>query len=498
MGEYQAREGNRLPASRFALVASARDMRGSSPEDGLFDLVVIGSGPAGEKGAAQAAYHGHSVAVVERRPPPRPDVVTVVGGVPVKALRDTAVYLSGWARRDIYGVGISLAPDLLMNRLRARTADVVMTMSGAVRENLIRHGVELVQGEARLGPDLSVIVRAEDGTERTLQARVILLATGSHPHHPPDVPFDDPDVHDSETVLSIDRLPQSMMVVGGGPVGSEYASIFAALGVSVTLVDRGTRLLPMLDGEMSEALAESLRRSGVRLMFGAQVDSVGRDAEGLLVVVDGETIRPQVILHAVGRAGNVEALGLAEVGVEVDGRGRIRVDDNFQTTAPGIYAAGDIIGPPGLASVAMEQARVSMCRAFDIRFKDAVDPVVPTGIYTLPEASMVGMTEEAAKSAGEDVETGRAYFSANARARIAGSTEGLVKLVFRASDRRLVGAHILGEEATELIHVAQAVLHKGGTVDEFIDTTFNFPTRADAYKYAAYDGLQRLDQRAAQ
>ncbi|HVC38491.1 MAG TPA: Si-specific NAD(P)(+) transhydrogenase [Candidatus Dormibacteraeota bacterium] len=471
-------------------------MRASQPKEGRFDLVVIGSGPAGEKGAAQAAYHGHSVAVVERRNPPGAGAIAVVGGVPVKALRDTAVYLSGWSRRDIYGVGISLAPDLVMDRLRARTSDVVNTMATAVRENLKRHGVEQVHGDARLGEDQTVIVRDSEGGERQLQARVILLATGSHPHHPLDVPFDDPDVHDSETVLAIKRLPERMMVVGGGPVGSEYASIFGALGVKVTLVDRGSRLLPLLDGEMSEALAQSLIRSGVRIMLGAQVESVTRDADGLVVVVDGEVLRPQVVLHAVGRAGNVEGLELAQAGVESDSRGRIRVDRNYQTAVPGIYAAGDIIGPPGLASVAMEQARVAMCHAFDIRFKDAVDPVVPTGIYTLPEAAMVGLTEEAARTAGEDVETGRALFAANARARIAGSTEGLVKLVFRASDRRLVGAHILGEEATELIHIAQALLHEGATIDEFIDTTFNFPTRADAYKYAAYDGLQRLDERA--
>jgi NAD(P) transhydrogenase len=462
-----------------------------------FDLVVVGSGPAGEKGAAQAAYHGHRVAVVERRPPPRPGAVAAVGGVPVKALRDTAVYLSGWTRRDIYGVGITLAPDLLMDRLRARTADVVITMAAAVRENLVRHGIEIVEGQARLGPDRTVTVSRPDGSERVLRGKVILLATGSHPHHPADVPFDDPDVHDSETVLSLERVPERMMVVGGGPVGSEYASIFAALGVKVTLVDRGTRLLPMLDSELSEALAESVQRSGVRLMMGAQVDSVDRDQEGLKVVVDGEVLRPQVVIHAVGRAGNVEGLGLEEVGVAVDGRGRVQVDANFQTTSPGIYAAGDIIGPPGLASVAMEQARVAMCRAFDIRFKDKVDAVVPTGIYTLPETAMAGLTEDAARAAGEDVETGRAYFAANARARISGSTEGVLKLVFRASDRKLVGAHILGEEATELIHIAQAVLHTGGTVDEFIDTTFNFPTRADAYKYAAYDGLGRLDARSS-
>jgi len=465
-------------------------VRARSPESDQFDLVVIGSGPAGEKGANQAAYHGYRVAVIERRSGPGGAAIAA-SGIPVKALRDTAVYLTGWSRRSVYGIGISLAPDLLMNRLRAHTTDVVTTMTAAVQETLMRHGVELVHGEARLGPDRSVIVRDEDG-ERTLHARVILLATGSHPFHPPDIPFDDPDVHDSETMLSIERMPDRLLVIGGGPVGSEYASIFAALGVEVTLVDRGTRLLPLLDGELSEALAESLRGSGARLMLGSQVQSIQRDADGLTVYVDGEALHPQVVMHAVGRAGNVEGLGLAEAQVEVDDRGRVRVDHNFQTTAPGIYAAGDITGPPGLASVAMEQARVAMCRAFNIPLKEAVDSFVPTGIYTLPEASMVGLSEEAARAISDDVATGRAFFESNARARIAGSTDGLVKLVFRASDGGLLGAHILGEEATELIHIAQAVLHRSGTIDEFIDTTFNFPTRADAYKYAAYDGLAHV------
>ena len=246
--------------------------KASSPKAGRFDLVVIGSGPAGEKGANQAAYFGHRVAVVERRSEPGGAAIAV-SGVPVKALRDTAVYLTGWSRRDVYGIGISLAPDLVMNRLRARITDVVATMTAAVGENLKRHGVELVHGDARLGPDRTVIVRNDTG-ERTLRAGVVLLATGSHPHHPPDVPFADPDVHDSETVLSIERLPERLLVVGGGPVGSEYASIFAALGVEVTLVDRGTRLLRLLDGELSEALAQSLKRSGARLMLGAQVESV--------------------------------------------------------------------------------------------------------------------------------------------------------------------------------------------------------------------------------
>jgi NAD(P) transhydrogenase len=468
---------------------------GTPTQTDAFDLVVIGSGPAGEKGANQAAYFGHSVAVVERRSRVGGAAIEV-SGVPVKALRDTAVYLTGWSRRDVYGVGISLAPDLVMDRLRARTTDVITTMTQAVRENLERHGVAAIQGDARLGPDRSVIVRTGEG-ERMLRAKVILLATGSHPHHPAGIPFDDPDVHDSETILTVDRLPERVMVVGAGPVGCEYASILAALGVGVTLVDPGERPLPMLDAELSEALAESLQRSGARLMLRSRVRSVTRDAQGLVADVEGELLRPHVMLHAVGRAGNVEGLGLAEAGVEADERGRVKVDENFRTTAEGIYAAGDVTGPPGLASVAMEQARVAMCRAFDIPFKETIDATIPAGIYTLPETSMVGLTEQAARDRGEDVETGRALFEANARARIAGSTDGLLKLVFRAEDKRLLGCHILGEEATELIHIAQAVLHEEGTIDDFIDTTFNFPTRADAYKYAAYDGLQRLQARAS-
>jgi NAD(P) transhydrogenase len=474
-----------------------------------FDLIVIGSGPAGDKGASQAAYFGHSVAVVERRK----DVggaAIAVSGVPVKALRDTAVYLTGWSRRDVYGVGISLAPDLIMNRLRARITDVVTTMQAAVAANLERHGVELVHGSARLGPVVdtpegerhTVVVTDDDGSERTLTARRVLLATGSRPAHPADVPWDDPDVYDSEGILALGRLPEHLVVVGGGAVGAEYASIFADLGSQVTVVSRGTRLLPILDHEISDALADSLRASGARLLLGQETTDITRDDQGLLVRVGSETFRPDALLHAGGREGNVDGLGLAEAGVDADERGRVHVDEHFETTVPGIFAAGDVTGPPGLASVAMEGARVAMCRAFDIPFKDHLDTVIPTGIYTLPEVSSVGMTEDEARRAdtaaggsGNDVETGKAFFTGNARAMISGGTEGLVKLVFRASDKVLLGAHILGEEATELIHVAQAVLHRGGVIDEFIDTTFNFPTRADAYKYAAYDGLQRLQAR---
>ncbi|MFN8156874.1 MAG: Si-specific NAD(P)(+) transhydrogenase [Candidatus Nanopelagicales bacterium] len=453
-----------------------------------YDLVVIGSGPAGEKGATQAAYYGHRVAVVERRAGAGGSAIAV-SGVPVKALRDAALYLSGWSRKETFGVGLDLSRVEVMARLRGHTQDVVSSMAAAVAANLDRHGVEVVHGQARIGADRTVTVEAPDGSTRVLRAGTVLLATGSRPHHPEGMPFDDPDVHDSESILSIDALPRRIVIVGGGPVGTEYASILSSVGVEVTLVDPGGRLLPMVDAEVADALADSLVRSGAALVLDGRVRSVRREGGELALDLGDRELRADAVLHALGRTGNVEGMGLEELGVEVGPRGRVRVDRDFRTTVPWVFAAGDITGPPGLASVAMEQARVAMCRAFGIPFKEVLDEFVPTGIYTLPEVSMVGLTEAAARELSDDVGTGRTWFSGNARARISGSTEGMLKLVFRQSDRTLLGAHIVGEEATELIHVAQAVLHRGGAIDEFIDTTFNFPTRADAYKYAAYDGL---------
>ncbi|HET7900725.1 MAG TPA: Si-specific NAD(P)(+) transhydrogenase [Candidatus Nanopelagicales bacterium] len=454
-----------------------------------YDLVVIGSGPAGEKGATQAAYYGHRVAVVERRAGAGGSAIAV-SGVPVKALRDAALYLSGWSRRDTFGVGLDLTRAEVMSRLHGHTFGVVSSMAEAVAANLDRHGVDVVHGDASVGADRTVSVSAPDGSTRVLHAGTVLLATGSRPHHPAGLPFDDSDVHDSESILSIDALPARIVIVGAGPVGTEYASILAAVGVDVTLVDPGGRLLPMVDSEVADALAGSLERAGATLVLDGRVQSVVRDGDELVVDLgEGRTLRADAVLHALGRTGNVEGMGLEELGVEIGPRGRVVVDRDFRTTVPWVYAAGDITGPPGLASVAMEQARVAMCRAFGIPFKEVLDEFVPTGIYTLPEVSMVGLTEAAARALSDDVGTGRTWFSGNARARISGSTEGMLKLVFRQSDRTLLGAHIVGEEATELIHVAQAVLHRGGAIDEFIDTTFNFPTRADAYKYAAYDGL---------
>jgi NAD(P) transhydrogenase len=464
--------------------------------DDRYDMVVVGAGPAGEKAAAQAAYFDRRVAVIERS--------SALGGamaasaVTTKAMREAALYLTGFRRRDVYGASIDLHPQAVIDRLRARAVDVAMMMSEAVRENFHRHGIELVKGSAILGPGCTVSVSPPEGAPGSvLAADVVLIATGSRPFHPPGIPFDDPDVLDSETARELDRPMSSLVVVGGGAVACEYASIFMALGAEVTLVDRGERLLPFLDSECSAQVAECFRSFGMTVLPKLGVTQVTRDGDGLRVETSaGTVIRPEKIIFAAGRKGNTEELGLAAAGVNTDERGRIAVDDHFQTTASGIYAAGDVIGPPALASASMEQGRVAACYALGIPFKETIDPLTPFGVYSIPECAMVGVTEDEAGARGIDYVTGVSRFSDNSRAAIAGITEGILKLVVDCNDRRLLGVHIVGEGATELVHQGQAVLHFGGTIDYFIHATFDVPTLSDAYKYAAYDCLQRIASRS--
>lgn len=460
-----------------------------------YDLVVIGSGPAGEKAAVQAAYFGKRVAIVERHDIVGGAGVTYAGMIPTKTLREAALYITGFRKRDIYGVSVELDPQKLYATLRKRTSEVIETMSRSVRQNIDRHRIELVRGAAQLAGDGNVLVSTRRGGERQLHASAIVIATGSRPFRPPAIPFDDPDVLDAEEVLEIDSAPRSVVVVGGGAIGCEHASIFTALGAHVTLVDRGERLLSYVDAELSHILARSFTAMGMHLRLGTGLKTVERDDQGLRVELDdGSEVRPDKLLFASGRSGNTETLDLAAAGVDVDDRGRIVVDDSFLTSAEGVYAAGDVIGPPALASTAMEQGRVAACRAFGIEFKDMVDPSPPTGVYSIPEIAAVGLTEQDATSQGISYVVGRGRFEGNSRANIAGATEGMVKLLFAKSDRTLLGVHILGESATEAIHVGQAAMKHGDTVDYFIDTTFNVPTLCEAYKYAAYDGLQRWQQ----
>ena len=454
-----------------------------------FDLVVIGSGPAGEKGAAQAAYFGKRVAVVEQAERLGGAPVNS-GGIPTKTLRETALYLTGFRRRDIYGVGLDLTPEFNLDLLRARAAAVSHAAGEAVRLNLVRHEIEVVRGTATLVEGPTVQVETADGV-RSLLSDVILIATGSRPLRPSNIPFDDPDVHDSDSILAFDRIPQSLVVIGAGPVGCEYGSIFGALGAEVTLIDRADRVMPFLDAEVGAELQSCLTDLGIRMMLGSPEAKVTRDGRLRVGLLD-DTLEPDMVLFAAGRVGHTVGLGLRTVGVDIDPRNRIIVDGDYRTTVPNIFAAGDVIGPPALGSVSAEQGRVAVCHAFGIPFKETVDPLPPYAIYTIPEVGVVGMTEEEAASTGVNYEVGRYRFADNPRSIIAGTTYGLIKLVFRGDDHRLFGVHIVGEEAAELVHVGQAVIHAGETIDRFIHTTFNMPTRAEVYKYAAYDGLQQL------
>jgi NAD(P) transhydrogenase len=463
-----------------------------------FDMVVIGTGPAGEKGAAQAAYFGKRVAIVERSARPG-GAAAINAWVPSKTLREAALYLTGFRHRDVYeGLSLDLDPAFAVNRLRSRSIRVVETITDEVRSNIDAHGIELVHGDARLGPDRTVHITTANGDSRDLQAETILIATGSRPFHPAGIDFGDGDVVDSATVLDLEQPVRHLVIIGGGAVGCEYASIFRALATEVTLVDSRPRLVPMMDHEVSDGLADALRDMGVRVLLEAGHVQVARDHQGIAVEIPSHGIvRPDKVLFAAGRVGNTEDLALDEAAVGVDERGRITVDDCYRTTATGIYAAGDVIGPPALASVSMEQARVAACHAFGIPFKQMVDPFTPMGVYSIPEAAAVGLTEEQAAREGLEYELGMARFSHNSRSIISGTTDGFVKLVFRCDDRRLLGVHVLGESATELVHHGQMVLHFDGTIDYFIESVYNVPSLTETYKYAAYNGLQRLARRSS-
>jgi NAD(P) transhydrogenase len=464
-----------------------------------YDLVVIGTGPAGEKGAAQAAYFGKRVAIVERRP--------VLGGarihacaLPSKNLRETALALSGLRQRQAPAVSVSVDRGASLADLLCRQEPVLSAEIARVRRNLEAHGVTILGGHARFEDPHTLRVDPVDagaGPPGRVTAGTFLVATGSTPLRPPGLPWDDPCLHDSDGILTVERLPESLIVIGAGVVGCELASMFAPLGVKITLLEGSDRLLPFADGEVSAMLADGLRRAGIDLRFRARAERVARAPDGGLVatLASGEGLRAERVLFCGGRVGNTADLGLGAAGLAADARGRLPVDASYRTAVPHIYAAGDVIGFPALASTSMEQARIAMCHAFDLKYKTRLGPNLPLGIYTIPELAMVGETEESARAKGLAVEVGRAFYRDNPRGQIAGDAGGVLKLVFRPDDRRLVGAHIVGERATELIHVASTCLDFAGAIDAFIDAVYNYPTLTELYKYAAYDGLGRLQRR---
>lgn len=465
--------------------------------DATYDLVVLGSGPAGDSAAQLAATAGYRVAIVERLRSPG-GVVVANGGVPTKTLRETAMYLTGYMDRQVYGLSMHLDRRELAEKLAARTDQVCRTIAALVRQNLADRGIELVHGTGRLTRERTVLVTpAEgDGVPRELLGRVVLIATGSRPFRPPVVP-DDPDVWDNESVLTSGRIPDSLVIMGGGAIGCEYGSIYSALGTDVTIIDIADRLLPFLDAELSARAAATYTRAGVKILLGTRVAAVSR-ANGHLAVRldDGAVLEPDAVLVAAGRVVNTDGLGLEEAGVQTDERGRIVVDERFQTSTPGIYAAGDVISPT-LASVSMEQGRVAISHALGIDFKKNVATVPIIGVYSMPEIAMAGLTEEAAAAAGIDYEVGCCDFTRIPRAQISGHTDGMLKLVFRRDTRQLLGVHVLCDIASELVPLGQEVISQGGTIDRFVDLTLAVPTYTLAYKLAAFDGLARLAARSA-
>ena len=456
-----------------------------------FDLIVIGCGPAGEKAGAQAAYFGKRVAIIERAQHMGGSCINT-GTVPSKTLRESALYFSGLKQRGLYGIDYSLKENLTVHDFMHHEREVVDMERRRILKNLASHKIELARGQASFEDCHTLAILSADGT-RHLKGEVILIATGSKPHRPAEIAFDDVHTFDSDTFLQMDRIPKSLSVIGGGVIGCEYASIFMALGVEVTLVDGRDRLLPFLDNEISDRLRDRLAALGMHFWFNERPVKTENSAAGVrLTMKSGRVLETEAALFAAGRRAAVDGLALEKASLALNDRGYIPVNENYRTSVSHIYAAGDVIGFPALASTSMEQGRVAACHAFGLKYKQRVASLLPMGIYTIPEISAAGETEESCKEKKIDYVVGRALYENNARGHITGDTAGMLKLIFARADKRLLGVIIIGENATELIHIGLTVLDKGLTIDEFIEQVFNYPTLSETYKYAAYDGLGNL------
>jgi NAD(P) transhydrogenase len=456
-----------------------------------YELIVIGCGPGGEKAGAQAAYFGKRVAVIERAPYLGGSCINT-GTVPSKTLRESALYFSGLKQRGLHGIDYSLKENLTVHDFMHHEREVVEMERRRIQKNLELHRIELLHGQASFEDSHTVTVSGTNGVRR-LHGEIILIATGSKPHRPPEIAFDDVHTFDSDTFLQMERIPKSLAVIGGGVIGCEYASIFRALGVEVTLVDGRDRLLPFLDVEISNRLHDRLASLGMHFLFNERPTKVENSSSGVrLEMKSGKVLETEAALFAAGRRAAVDGLALEKAGLALNDRGYIPVDANYRTSIPQIYAAGDVIGFPALASTSMEQGRVAVCHAFGFKYKQRVASLLPMGIYTIPEISAAGETEESCTEKKMEFCTGRALYENNARGHIIGDTAGMLKLIFAPGDRKLLGVSIIGENATELIHIGMMVLDKGLTIDEFIEQVFNYPTLSETYKYAAYDGLGNL------
>lgn len=456
-----------------------------------FDLIVIGSGPGGQRAAIQASKSGKRVAIVEKRS----DVGGVcinTGTIPSKTMREAVLHLSGFYSQGFYGANYHVKDNVTIADLNFRVQRVIENENAVIQDQLKRNGIELLHGSAKFAAPNRIRVENSNSIGE-FEADAVVIATGTKPANNPKVPINGRNIIDSDQILSMPMLPKTLIVVGGGVIGVEYACMFATLGVRVIIIEKRPRLLEFADTEMVEALTYHMRDRRATLRLNEEVESVEELPDGRVAanLASNKRVVGDALLYAVGRQGNVDSLNLEAAGVEADNRGRIKVDTNYRTAQPNIYAVGDVIGFPSLASVSMEQGRIAAARAFGIQLES--DPAgYPYGIYTIPQISFIGKTEEQLTDEDVPYEVGIAYYREIARGQIAGHTEGRLKLLFHRETLALLGVHIYGENAAELLHIGQAVFLLKGKITYFVNTVFNYPTLAECYKTAAFNGLNRL------
>ncbi|WP_051274801.1 Si-specific NAD(P)(+) transhydrogenase [Cellulomonas sp. URHD0024] len=466
------------------------------PDEGPFDydLVVVGSGPGGQKAAIAAAKLGYRVAVIERRHM-MGGVSVNTGTIPSKTLREAVLYLTGMSQREMYGASYRVKSDITMDDLFARTHHVIGREIEVIRAQLLRNHVDILNGTGSF-VDAHTLAVAEDGASHPslVTAKFVVISTGSKPHRPESVQFDESRVLDSDGVLSLEKVPASIVVVGAGIIGIEYASIFAALGSRVTVIDQRPAMLEMCDPEVTESLKFHLRDLSVSFRFGEQVSGVESNTHGTVTrLASGKAIAADAVMYSAGRQGQTDSLELEKAGLSADSRGRIKVDDQYRTVVPNIFAVGDVIGFPALAATSMNQGRLAAYHAFGEPARE-LQSVQPIGIYTIPEISYCGRTEDELTTAAVPYEVGIARYRELARGQIVGDSYGMLKLLVHTETRELLGVHIFGTSATDLVHIGQAIMACGGTVDYLVDTVLNYPTLSEAYKVAALDATNKIRQ----
>jgi len=458
-----------------------------------YELVVIGSGPAGEKAAVKAAYFGHKVALIEKATQ-YGGAGVVSGTLPSKTLKETALYLSGKYDKGLYGIDRDIAGEATVENFMYRKDLIIASESAEVRKNLELHKVDIYHGVASFVD--AHILQISGGVEQQIQGDYIIIATGSSPSHPSNIHFDHKRVLDSDTILNIKRFPKTLAVLGAGVIGCEYATIFSTMGTKVYLINRTDKILSFIDQEIVHHLLDSMRHDQIELLFNSGVKSIQipeTEKENLKVDLDsGAVLHVDMFLFAAGRNGNTQGLNLEKIGIEVTKRFTIPVNENYRTAVPNIYAVGDVIGFPALASTSMDQGRVAVAHIFQTKDIEEIAPVLPYGIYTVPEISTAGITEEEAKEKGLSYNIGIAYHRDMPRGKIMGAEKGMLKLIFTRDDLIIRGVHVIGNLATELIHQGVDLIKGKKTLLDMIGKVYNYPTLHDLYKYAAYDGLSNM------